>query len=200
MFEFLTPLTAFSALILSLYNWTQSRRWKRRKLVNTIYYHTKYAIEALRDQQKKNHLIQEKIKNNNSYTPYVPRSSADDLTYEHIIDVMEWLDEDGEKSVSSYFYTQMGLHALAQTFDTEFVRGWPQKRNCNCGDFTKNISETHSNMHNAHMISCTTIAPSNERTSERPPHPTNWSSFSNEDSIQWEEYLGHNIASCCSCL
>ncbi len=156
MFEFLTPLTAFSALILSLYNWTQSRRWKRRKLVNTIYYHTKYAIEALRDQQKKNHLIQEKIKNNNSYTPYVPRSSADDLTYEHIIDVMEWLDEDGEKSVSSYFYTQMGLHALAQTFDTEFVRGWPQERKLQLWRFyeeyqrntLKYAQRTHDILHN----------------------------------------------------
>ena len=128
MFEFLTPVTAFSALILSFYNWTQSRRRTRRKLVDTIYYHTKYAIEAFQYQQKKNHLIQEKIKSNNSYTPYGAHSSADDLTYEHVIDVMEWLDEDGEKAVSSYFYTQMVLSALGQSFDKEFVRGWTPDR------------------------------------------------------------------------
>ena len=105
MFQFLTALTAFLALTFSFYNWTQSRRRTRRKLVNTIYYHTKCAIEALKKLQDNNQSIQEKIKNVNSYTPYVPLSSADDLTYEHIIEVMEWLDEDEEESVSSYFHT-----------------------------------------------------------------------------------------------
>ena len=128
MFQFLTALTAFLALTFSFYNWTQSRRRTRRKLVNTIYYHTKCAIEALKKLQDNNQSIQEKIKNVNSYTPYVPLSSADYLTYEHIIEVMEWLDEDEEESVSSYFHTQMSLHAIAQSFDQEFVRGWPQDR------------------------------------------------------------------------
>lgn len=128
MFQFLTALTAFLALTFSFYNWTQSRRRTRRKLVNTIYYHTKCAIEDLQKRQKNNHVIQAKITNDNSYTPYLASSSADDLTYEHIIDVMEWLDEDGERAVSSYFHTQMVLSALGQSFDKEYVRGWTPDR------------------------------------------------------------------------
>ena len=128
MFQFLTALTAFLALMFSFYNWTQSRRRKRRKLVNTVYYHTKYAVEALQDQQKNNHLIQEEIENDNSYTPYAGSSSADDLTYEHVIDVMECLDEDGERAVSSYFYNQTILNVLGQSFEKEFVRGWTKER------------------------------------------------------------------------
>lgn len=73
-------------------------------------------------------MIQEKIINDDSYTPYEISSSADDLTYEHIIDVMEWLDEDGERAVSSYFHTQMVLNALGQSFDKEYVRGWKPDR------------------------------------------------------------------------
>ena len=127
MFESLTT----TSLLTMIPDWIEARRLrirKRQKLVNTIYYHAKYAVEALKKLQKNNQSIQEKINNINSYTPYVPPSSADDLTYEHIIKVMEWLDEDGEESVSSYFHTQMSLHAIAQSFDQEFVRGWPQDR------------------------------------------------------------------------
>ena len=128
MFEFLTPFTAFSALILSFYNWTQARRRTRRKRFNTVYYHADQSVKFLLKQQKNNPSIQEKIKNDNSYTPYGVSSSNDDLTYEHIIDVMEWLSEDGEEAVSSYFHAQMTLRMLIQSFNTEFVRGWTPDR------------------------------------------------------------------------
>ncbi len=131
MSEFLTSLGIFVALLLSVYNLyssMQSRRRKRQKLVNIVYYHVRHAIDALQQQQKGNESIREKIRNDGSYTPYVAASPADDLTYDHIIEVMEWLDKKGEEAVSFYFHTQMGLHALGKGFDLEFVRGWPPDR------------------------------------------------------------------------
>ena len=73
---------------------------------------------------------------------------------------MEWLDEDGEKSVSSYFYTQMGLHALAQSFEKEFVRGWPQERKLQLwkiyeefqGDTLKYAQLTHDILHKHRLL------------------------------------------------
>ena len=131
MSEFLTTLGIIVALFLSIYNFYNSilsHRRKRQKLINTVYYHVIHARESLQGQKKGNKSIRERIRNNNSYTPYAARSPADDLTYDHIIEVMEWLDEDGEKAVSSYFHAQMGLHALGQSFDLDFVRDWPQER------------------------------------------------------------------------
>lgn len=130
--EFLTSLGIIVALFLSIYNFydtLRSHRKKRQKLVNTIYYHVIQAIDNLQNQEKGNQTIREKIDQMNStYTPFVARSPADDLTYEHIIEVMEWLNKDGEQAVSSYFHAQMALHALGQSFDLDFVRDWPQER------------------------------------------------------------------------
>lgn len=132
MSEFFKLLGIIVALILSVYNFyssLRSHRIKRQKLVNTVYYHVIQAIDSLQNQEKGNQTIREKISQmNSSYTPFVARSPADDLTYDHIIEVMEWLDKDGEKAVSSYFHAQMGLHALGQSFDLDFVRDWPQER------------------------------------------------------------------------
>lgn len=138
MSEFLTSLGIFVALLLSVYNLyssMQSHRRKRQKLVNTVYYHVRHAIDTLQEQQKGNKSIREKISNDSSYTPYVASSPADDLTYDHIIEVMEWLDEKGEEAVSFYFHAQMGLHALGKSFDLEFVRGWSPDRKLRLWEF-----------------------------------------------------------------
>ncbi len=79
-------------------------------------------------QAEKNETIRQKINADESYTPYVARSSSDDLTYEQIIEVMEWLDEEEEKSVASYFHSQSSLHAIAESLELEFVRSWPSDR------------------------------------------------------------------------
>ena len=113
---------------LNLYNSITSNRRRRRKLVNAIYHHAALAESTLKEQQKRLEEIEDKIGNEESYTPYVPRSPADDLTYDQIIEVMEWLDKSGEEAVSSYFHHQMGLHAIAQSFDLDFVRNWPSDR------------------------------------------------------------------------
>ena len=55
-------------------------------------------------------------------------SPADDVTYDQIIEIMEWLDESEEEAVSSYFHNQVSLHAIAQSFDLEFVRNWHSDR------------------------------------------------------------------------
>ena len=131
MSEILTSLGILMALLLSLYNLyslIQSSRRKRQKLVNTVYYHVRHAIDNLQEQQKGNKSIRENIRNDSSYTPYMPSTPTDDLTYDHIIEVMEWLDEKGEEAVSFYFHAQVGLHALGKSFELEFVRGWPPDR------------------------------------------------------------------------
>ena len=161
MFEFLLPISASIvasfALLFSAYNLRQARRRTRRKLVNTVYYHVAQSVKFLLKQQKNNPLIQEKIKNDNSYTPYGVSSSNDDLTYEHIIDVMEWLSEDEKEAVSSYFHAQMALRMLIQSFNTEFVRGWTpdrklelwkvceeyQKETLKCAEKAKKFLEEH---------------------------------------------------------
>lgn len=69
------------------------------------------------------------MKTDQFYTPYPVRSLNDDLTYDHIIEVMEWLDSrEEEETVLSYFYSQAFLHSLAGVFELEFVRGWPLVR------------------------------------------------------------------------
>ena len=132
MSETITSLGIIVALFLSIYNFydtIRSHRKKRQKLVNTVYYHVIQAIDSLQDQEKNNQIIREKIDQLKSpYTPFVAQSPADDLTYDHVIEVMEWLEEDGEEAVSSYFHAQMGLHALGQCFDLDFVQKWPQDR------------------------------------------------------------------------
>ena len=106
----------------------RSNRRRRQKLVNAIFYHAELAVDLLEKQRSNNAAIEEKIRNDASYTPYVPVSTIDDLTYNQIIEVMEWLDWEGEKIVSSYFHSQMTLHASMQSFRSEYVRSWPSHR------------------------------------------------------------------------
>lgn len=99
-----------------------------------VYYHVDLAIRTLQEQEKGNEAIREKIENDESYTPYLVRSPNDDLTYDHIIEVTEWLDAKGEEAVSSYFHSQLALHALAESFKLEFVRNWPPERKLRAWD------------------------------------------------------------------
>lgn len=132
MLEILQGLGIIVALFLGVDNnrrLKQSDRRRREKIVNVVYYHVRQALENLQSQEKGNQLIRDQInQGSNSYTPYVVKSPAGDLTYDHVIQVMEWLDKDGEIAVSRYFHAQMGLHAVGKSFDLDFVRGWPQER------------------------------------------------------------------------
>ncbi len=105
-----------------------SERRRRQKLVNAVYHHVDRAVTSLKEQEEKNETIRQNIKDDETYTPYVVHSSSDDLTYEQIIEVMEWLEEGEEREVVTYFYDQSSLHAIAESLGLEFVRRWPSDR------------------------------------------------------------------------
>lgn len=124
----LAVVVSLMAVILSFRTLQRSERRRRSKLVNAVYHHADMAVENFEEQQGRNHAIRQKIKGDGSYTPYVAYSSADDLTYDQVIELMECLKVKEEKDVLFYFYYQMDYHALGQSFNSEYVRGWPQGR------------------------------------------------------------------------
>ena len=137
----LTPLVALTALGLSMYNLLRSARRRRQKLVNAIFYHAELAAKTLEEQRNNNAAVEEEIKNDASYTPYTPVSTADDLTYDQVIEVMEWLDLEDEEIVSSYFHSQMTLHASMQSFHSEYVRSWHWHRKLKLWKFIEKSQE-----------------------------------------------------------
>ena len=124
----LSVLVAAFALLLNWYNSGRAYGTRRRKIINAVYYHVEMAIDSLQELRKSDDAIRQKIKNDESYTPYVPSSPNDDLSYGDVIEVMEWLDLNGQQAMSYYWHYQAGLHALAQSFELEFIRNWPPSR------------------------------------------------------------------------
>lgn len=141
--EVLAMLTAVVALGFSLYTFSHTQRRRRRKLVSAVYYHAGLAVETLEGHLKNRKTIRENIEKDESYMPYVVRSPVDDLTYDQVIEVMEWLNREEEETVSLYFHHQSGLHAIAQSFDLEFIRNWPVDRRLRLWDkFEEYLEET----------------------------------------------------------
>ncbi len=105
-------------------------RRRKQELVNATYHHVKKAITLLNHPNVPtvNASARADITNNPAYTPYIVISADADLTYNHIIGVMEWLDPQGEESVVDYFYEQSSLNAIAASFELEYVRNWPNTR------------------------------------------------------------------------
>ncbi len=126
----LAPLiVAVMALCFSVYNFAQSRHRRRRKLLNAIYHHATRAMESLSEQQKANRGIRKTIESDESYTPYVVAvSPANELVYDQVIEAMEWLNPADEKTMLRYFHSQSNLHALGQSFNSDFVRSWNRER------------------------------------------------------------------------
>lgn len=114
----------------------QTERRRRRALANAVYHHVDKAIEILNDPSisTANCAARAKIQKNAKYTPNILHSADDDLTYEHIIGVMEWLDYEGEKAVANYFYAQSSLTSIAESFRSEYVQNWPIDRKLNLFD------------------------------------------------------------------
>ena len=124
-------IIAAATFLLRVWLNERSERRRKKELVNAVYHHVDEAIDRLEGKEKweeMNITIRNKIEKDASYTPYFVRSSASDLTYDHIIGVMEWLDETEEKSVASCFYTQSSLHAVEESFNLEHVRSWSSSR------------------------------------------------------------------------
>ena len=122
-------VVSFLAFGFSIYTYSQVRRSKRRKLINTIYHHADRTIEVSSAHQENSTNTRRLIENDPTYTPYtVITSSTDDLTYDQVIDALEWLKTEEEKAVISYFHSQSQLLALGQSFNYEIVRNLEQDR------------------------------------------------------------------------
>ena len=136
---YIAAATFFWRVLLS----AQSERRRKQELINAVYHHVDEAISRLKDEEreKRNETIRQGIEDDETYTPYVVRSSSDDLTYDHIIGVMEWLDEKGEKAVASYFYSQSSLHAAEESFGLEYVRSWSVDRKLKLWDLYVHYQE-----------------------------------------------------------
>lgn len=125
----LSLLVAAFALLLNWYNSGRAYGMNRRKIINAVYHHVNTAVCNLQEGKKKHSEIRKRIQTAQPYTPYLVRSPNDDLTYDHIIKIMEWLDSrEEEDAVLSYFHSQALLHSLAGVFELELVGGWPLER------------------------------------------------------------------------
>lgn len=128
MFEIVTAVVAAAvapaAFALSVYNFFHARSVTRKKLVNTAHLHAKLAVYNLKRMDESIETARAKIRGDESYTPHIPRSPHADLTYDHIIELREWLGGDEhEKIVFGYFHAQSALHALAKSFDLAIASG-----------------------------------------------------------------------------
>ena len=80
-----------------------------------------------------------------SYTPYfvVVSPAANDLIYDQVIEAMGWLNLEEGKALLRYFYKQSDFHALAQSFNSEYVRSWgPERKLAMWDDLDKGMKET----------------------------------------------------------
>ena len=113
----------------------------RRTTARAVYYHAKIAVRLFKKYLDSYGEIKRKITDEgSSFTPFVVESPSNDLRYEQIIEIMDWLDEkkewewlDGKKKeeeiVLGYYHQQMVFHATALSFNSEIVRScFSQKR------------------------------------------------------------------------
>lgn len=144
-------VTAFAALVAAAtFLWRVWQSWQTEKsrkqaLANAVYHHVEKAIDILDDPALSvgNAEVRAELETNADYTPYILRSADADLTYEHIIGVMEWLDYAGEKAVAKYFYDQSLLHSISESFGSEYVRSWPTERKLKLFDLhVEQVKET----------------------------------------------------------
>lgn len=121
---------AAATFLWRVYQSWQAEGRRRQALANAVYHHVDKAIEILDDPSisAANSAAIADMQNDSKYTPYMLHSADDDLTYEHVIGVMEWLDYAGEKAVADYFYAQSALYSIAESFGSEYVRSWPTAR------------------------------------------------------------------------
>ena len=134
--EFPLVIIATFVFLFSIYTFSISHRRRRKKLLNAVYHHVKefqkgpeYFDEEQRDK------IKEKIKKDKNFMPYTVLSSANNLSYEHIIEAMEWLksektgdDESEEGLLSKYFHSHAFFCAHAESFEKNLVLTWPTDR------------------------------------------------------------------------
>lgn len=123
-------VAAWMAVIINRRVLASESRTKRRKLFDAIYHPIRVTGEFLLEQPANNDKIRRRISENPDYTPYPAGSSADDLTYNLVIELLEVLnlaDEDAQ-IVLSYFHSQAIYHEIMAGFDSDYVRGWTTER------------------------------------------------------------------------
>jgi len=121
---------AWMALIANRRMLASESRTKRRKLFDAIYYHILVTGDFLLEQPANNDKIRRRISERPDYTPYPAGSSADDLTYDLVIELLEVLDlTDGDaRIVLAYFHFQSIYHEIMARFDSDYVRSWTTER------------------------------------------------------------------------
>ena len=139
-----TAIVAILALVLSFVNFFEPRRKRRRRLVHAIYHHANKATDAIREAQEYNESVRNAIRLQKSYLPYIPRSNADDLAYDQIIEVMELLNQTEGDAILEYFHAEMKLHAIAASFDSEVIGPWrPERKLCAWKRYEESQAVTH---------------------------------------------------------
>ena len=95
-----------------------------------VYYHASITMELFQEFLVDLDRVQQSIKEDINYTPFVVQSDENDLTYRDMIEIMAWLKgKEEEEVVLRYYHEQMTFHALARGFNSEIVRGsWSQER------------------------------------------------------------------------
>ena len=131
--EFLLVIIAILVFLFSIYTFSISHRRKRKKLLNAVYHHVKEFQKRFDEEQRDK--IKEKIKKDKNFMPYPVLSSVDDLSYEDIIEAMEWLksekkgiDKSEEELLSRYFHSHAHLFAHAESFEKDLIMTWPTDR------------------------------------------------------------------------
>ena len=133
MFDFnVVSLLSFIISVVAIVFSVYKHKRKRRELIDAVYYHAKEAIKTLEKQKCANKKIRKKIENDKSYAPYIAVSSTNDITYDQVIELMEWLKKENkdqaEKAILYYFHMQAALHAISMSFHLKFVREFPSER------------------------------------------------------------------------
>ncbi|MGR3914172.1 MAG: hypothetical protein OD918_06550 [Gammaproteobacteria bacterium] len=143
----ISPVGMFIIALVSLILVLRTSHGKRETLVNTFYHHVTRAILSLElflgeqnadmwDEFRKG------IESDTSYTPYLIQSSADNLTYDQMIEVLAVLkgvDEKYEEKLLSYFHNDQFMHAVADSFN--FAKDFSMKRKLKLLDSFKHACE-----------------------------------------------------------
>ena len=106
-------------------------------MINAVYYHAEQTEGWLRhpDRKEEHEAIRKKIEKDKSYMPYPVFSPADDFSYDHIIEAMEWLKskktgggESEEELLAKYFHEYTSLCAYFESFEKDLLMDWPIDR------------------------------------------------------------------------
>jgi len=131
---FIIPLGTLVIALVSLLLVFRTSHEKRETLVNAFYHHITRTILSLQSLLGEKNAgmwkeLRKRIENEDSYMPYLIQSSADNLTYDQVIEVLAVLEGIGEKEeekLLSYFHNDQLMHAIADGFN--FAIDFPVER------------------------------------------------------------------------